>query len=162
MLYNNSQRVRRDWDWRGSVFPWRCHLVRGDGQQVQYSAVPHFLTSLNISQGQDCPGGWSGRNLPTRSFPGDVGLGALGGGRYQVAGGLHGLLSGWVIPELQSSWLTSTSQEAAFSKRITEEAGVEVIGGADKYMAVCRRCYFAPNQVLLWNIKPGVIVNKSC
>ena len=54
-----------------------------------------------------------------------------------------------MIPEWQSSWLTSTSQEAAFSKRITEEAGVEVIGGADKYMAVCRRCYFAPNQVLL-------------
>ena len=38
-------------------------------------------------------------------------------------------------------------QEAAFSKRITEEAGVEVIGGADKYMAVCRRCYFSPNNV---------------
>ena len=38
-------------------------------------------------------------------------------------------------------------QEAAFSKRITEESGVEVIGGADKYMAVCRRCYFSPNNV---------------
>ena len=38
-------------------------------------------------------------------------------------------------------------QEAAFSKRITEEAGVEVIGGADKYMAVCRRCYFSSNNV---------------
>lgn len=31
--------------------------------------------------------------------------------------------------------------EAAFSKRITEEKSLEVIGGADKYMAVCRTCY---------------------
>ena len=33
--------------------------------------------------------------------------------------------------------------EASFSKRITveEEGKVEVIGGADKYMAVCRACY---------------------
>jgi len=34
-------------------------------------------------------------------------------------------------------------KEAAFSKRITSEEGVEVIGGADKYMAVCRSCYFS-------------------
>ena len=46
-------------------------------------------------------------------------------------------------------------QEAAFSKRITEEAGVEVIGGADKYMAVCRRCYFSPNNVDKYKI--GII-----
>ena len=38
-------------------------------------------------------------------------------------------------------------RDAAFSKRISEEAGVEVIGGADKYMAVCRHCYFSPNKV---------------
>ena len=33
--------------------------------------------------------------------------------------------------------------DAAFSKRITLSDGekVEVIGGADKYMAVCRTCY---------------------
>ena len=33
--------------------------------------------------------------------------------------------------------------EAAFSKRITsdDEGKVEVIGGADKYMAVCRTCF---------------------
>ena len=42
----------------------------------------------------------------------------------------------------------SCSRDAAFSKRISEEAGVEVIGGADKYMAVCRQCYFSPNKVL--------------
>jgi thymidine kinase len=32
-------------------------------------------------------------------------------------------------------------QDAAFSKRIGSETQVEVIGGADKYMAVCRECY---------------------
>jgi len=31
--------------------------------------------------------------------------------------------------------------EAAFSKRTSEEDSLEVIGGADKYMAVCRGCY---------------------
>jgi len=38
-------------------------------------------------------------------------------------------------------------RDAAFSKRITREAGVEVIGGADKYMAVCRACYHSPVTV---------------
>ena len=33
-------------------------------------------------------------------------------------------------------------QEASFTKRIGIEKELEVIGGADKYMAVCRRCYF--------------------
>lgn len=36
--------------------------------------------------------------------------------------------------------------EAAFSKRTTEEDSLEVIGGADKYMAVCRQCYFSSVQ----------------
>ncbi|KAK6620415.1 hypothetical protein RUM44_006816 [Polyplax serrata] len=30
---------------------------------------------------------------------------------------------------------------AGFTKRITNEKAVELIGGADKYMAVCRECY---------------------
>jgi hypothetical protein len=38
-------------------------------------------------------------------------------------------------------------KDAAFSKRISNEDGVEVIGGADKYMAVCRQCYYSPVQV---------------
>ena len=38
-------------------------------------------------------------------------------------------------------------QEAAFSKRTTLESSVEVIGGADKYMAGCRRCYFSHGLV---------------
>lgn len=37
--------------------------------------------------------------------------------------------------------------EAAFSKRISEEDSLEVIGGADKYMAVCRKCYLSPCQI---------------
>jgi thymidine kinase len=35
---------------------------------------------------------------------------------------------------------------AAFSKRITRESEVEVIGGADKYFAVCRGCYLADRR----------------
>jgi len=30
----------------------------------------------------------------------------------------------------------------SFSKRITNEKDVEVIGGSEKYMAVCRKCFF--------------------
>lgn len=32
-------------------------------------------------------------------------------------------------------------KEAAYTKRIGAEKELEVIGGADKYQAVCRRCY---------------------
>jgi len=39
--------------------------------------------------------------------------------------------------------------EAAFSKRITDENSLEVIGGADKYMAVCRKCYHSSAQEAL-------------
>jgi len=38
-------------------------------------------------------------------------------------------------------------KDAAFSKRITAEDSVEVIGGADKYMAVCRGCYYSKVKV---------------
>lgn len=34
-------------------------------------------------------------------------------------------------------------KEAAFSKRLGSETEIEVIGGADKYVAVCRECYHA-------------------
>eukprot|EP00007_Cunea_sp_BSH-02190019_P003952 CAMPEP_0174243874 /NCGR_PEP_ID=MMETSP0417-20130205/33157_1 /TAXON_ID=242541 /ORGANISM="Mayorella sp, Strain BSH-02190019" /LENGTH=222 /DNA_ID=CAMNT_0015323469 /DNA_START=58 /DNA_END=723 /DNA_ORIENTATION=+ len=33
--------------------------------------------------------------------------------------------------------------EAAFTRRLGTETQLEVIGGADKYIAVCRRCYHA-------------------
>lgn len=33
-------------------------------------------------------------------------------------------------------------KDAAFSKRLGAEKEVEVIGGSDKYIAVCRKCYF--------------------
>jgi len=39
-------------------------------------------------------------------------------------------------------------QDASFSKRITGDGEtVEVIGGADKYMAVCRSCYYSQVKV---------------
>lgn len=34
--------------------------------------------------------------------------------------------------------------EGSYTKRISADKEVEVIGGADKYMAVCRSCYFSP------------------
>ena len=37
--------------------------------------------------------------------------------------------------------------EGAFTKRISNDEGVEVIGGADKYMAVCRSCHKSPINV---------------
>lgn len=36
----------------------------------------------------------------------------------------------------------SCHKDAAFSKRLGTEKEVQVIGGADKYIAVCRECYF--------------------
>jgi thymidine kinase len=36
------------------------------------------------------------------------------------------------------------SKDASFSKRIGEEKQLQVIGGADKYLALCRSCFFLP------------------
>ena len=36
-------------------------------------------------------------------------------------------------------------REAPFSRRLTDETEVEVIGSEDKYMSVCRTCYFKPD-----------------
>jgi len=33
------------------------------------------------------------------------------------------------------------SESAAFTSRLTNETGSEVIGGSDKYMATCRKCF---------------------
>lgn len=38
--------------------------------------------------------------------------------------------------------------EAAFTKRLGSETAVEVIGGADKYMAVCRSCFHSAGGVV--------------
>ncbi|EDV20610.1 uncharacterized protein TRIADDRAFT_31584, partial [Trichoplax adhaerens] len=38
--------------------------------------------------------------------------------------------------------------EGAFTKRLSSEQTVEVIGGTDKYMAVCRNCYKKPIKEL--------------
>lgn len=37
-------------------------------------------------------------------------------------------------------------KDAAFTKRLGMEKKVEIIGGADKYMAVCRTCYNLPDR----------------
>lgn len=38
----------------------------------------------------------------------------------------------------------SCGRNASFTKRISEEDEIEVVGGLDKYMAVCRDCYKIP------------------
>lgn len=40
-------------------------------------------------------------------------------------------------------------EEASFTKRIGQEKELELIGGAEKYMAVCRRCYLTPDDGVL-------------
>ena len=37
---------------------------------------------------------------------------------------------------------------ASYSKRISAETSVEVIGGADKYLPTCRECYHNPSSHL--------------
>eukprot|EP00043_Microstomoeca_roanoka_P008601 m.82725 g.82725 ORF g.82725 m.82725 type:complete len:253 (-) comp14314_c2_seq1:39-797(-) len=39
-------------------------------------------------------------------------------------------------------------REAAFSKRLGSETEIEVIGGADKYVAVCRECYHGDDNCI--------------
>jgi len=38
-------------------------------------------------------------------------------------------------------------EEASFTKRIGREKELEVIGGAEKYMAVCRKCYWDEDKI---------------
>ena len=38
------------------------------------------------------------------------------------------------------------SNEGSFTKRRGQETAVEVIGGADKYLAVCRSCFKSPQK----------------
>lgn len=45
-------------------------------------------------------------------------------------------------------------KDAAFTKRLGSETEVEVIGGTDKYMAVCRTCYNLPSKPHLTAITP--------
>lgn len=40
---------------------------------------------------------------------------------------------------------TGCGKTACFSRRLTTETAVEVIGGADKYIATCRACHQAPD-----------------
>eukprot|EP00793_Prasinoderma_coloniale_P002628 PRCOL_00002110-RA len=45
-----------------------------------------------------------------------------------------------------SAVCTMCSAAAAFTKRITAESAVEVVGGADMYRATCRQCHAAPDD----------------
>lgn len=55
------------------------------------------------------------------------------------------------------------NEDAHFSKRIVEAGEVEVIGGADKYIAVCRDCFFADEDYCRTRLgTPDVpVTNKS-
>lgn len=59
-------------------------------------------------------------------------------------------------------------EEASFTKRLGNETQLEVIGGTDKYMAVCRRCYgLDPKQSkvpMLSNspVKEGFPLKENC
>jgi len=56
-----------------------------------------------------------------------------------------------------SAVCTSCFKDAAFSKRIGSEMEVEVIGGADKYVAVCRQCY-AMKDIIRRFLSPSSLV----
>ena len=42
---------------------------------------------------------------------------------------------------------TGCARPACFSRRLTAETAVEVIGGADKYIATCRACHQDPDLI---------------
>jgi len=51
--------------------------------------------------------------------------------------------------------------EGSFTKRISDDKGLEVIGGADKYMAVCRACFKSPINVPASPRQPLQALNAS-
>eukprot|EP00824_Muranothrix_gubernata_P010393 TRINITY_DN23398_c0_g3_i2.p1 TRINITY_DN23398_c0_g3~~TRINITY_DN23398_c0_g3_i2.p1 ORF type:complete len:286 (+),score=47.68 TRINITY_DN23398_c0_g3_i2:41-859(+) len=52
-------------------------------------------------------------------------------------------------------------QDASFSKRIGSETAVEVIGGAEKYLPVCRTCFHRPATTLTAEKLAGKIADKE-
>ncbi|XP_018023720.1 thymidine kinase, cytosolic isoform X2 [Hyalella azteca] len=52
-------------------------------------------------------------------------------------------------------------QDASFTKRITHETALEVIGGSEKYIAVCRACYHV-DPITENSPSPLRSSNKSC
>ena len=48
---------------------------------------------------------------------------------------------------------TETGQQASFSKRITNEKEIKVIGGSEKYIACSRKSYFSEKNHTITNIK---------
>lgn len=51
------------------------------------------------------------------------------------------------VVKLTAVCMSCRSKEASFSKRLTSETQVEVIGGKDKYASVCRKCFFAEDTL---------------
>ncbi|VDM38044.1 unnamed protein product [Toxocara canis] len=49
---------------------------------------------------------------------------------------------------------TSCGEDASYTKRLTSEVDLEVIGGRDMYTAMCRDCYFAASQGLTNPVSP--------
>ena len=60
-----------------------------------------------------------------------------------------------------SAVCTQCGREASFSKRTSNETGLEVIGGADKYIAACRKCFFKPHSNYSANNTPVVIMKRK-
>eukprot|EP01050_Picozoa_sp_SAG11_P032846 SAG11_NODE_10867_length_800_cov_1.032810_1_plen_169_part_10 len=56
---------------------------------------------------------------------------------------------------------TGCAKPAAFSRRIVDDTDVELIGGADKYIAVCRSCFFAPDLGLEEEQSCGSVVSSG-
>jgi len=52
--------------------------------------------------------------------------------------------------------------EASYTKRISQEKEVEVIGGAEMYMAVCRKCFHTPNLVPASPRDPLKEIGEEC
>lgn len=50
---------------------------------------------------------------------------------------------------------------AAFSKRLGNETAIEVIGGADMYVAVCRECYHDPHNHNIRNPDDALAAKKT-
>lgn len=62
------------------------------------------------------------------------------------------------ITKLTSICTTCRSREASFTKRLTADKEVEMVGGAEMYKPVCRKCFFKPE---LHSAKSGLSEDGS-
>ena len=52
------------------------------------------------------------------------------------------------ITKLSAVCMSCRCKDAHFSRRLSSETEVQVIGGKEKYLAVCRACYNLPSSDL--------------